>query len=124
MSAFPKAVEDLIWDRCGGLCEKCGLGLLRGQPDTTPYSLQHRRARGMGGSRDIVTQSVSNGVLLCGFATTPGSCHLWCEQRPERPLGFVLKQYENPQLVPIRHWSGRDLYLLPDGNYGEEVWAA
>jgi hypothetical protein len=107
---IPPRVRDLVWERAGEMCEKCGKGLVRGA--YLNNEIHHRKYLSRGGP-----DTVDNLVLLC---LQP--CH--AEIHRENLPGFAVASTDNPQLIPIRHWSGRDLYLLPDGNYGEEVWAA
>lgn len=86
------AVTDVDWQerlylltlRSGGMCEgrtpACiapggAVGLL----PRYKVSIQHRRARGMGGSRLAETHTLDNLLLLCGSGTT--GCHGWVENR-------------------------------------------
>jgi 5-methylcytosine-specific restriction endonuclease McrA len=108
---IPKPVRSLVWDRAGDCCERCGKGLTR----ESDHSLHHRVFRSRGGQ-----DTVDNLVLLCGSGTT--GCHEQVHKHARG--GFNLPSGTNPQMVPIKHWSDRELFLLPDGNYGEEVWAA
>jgi hypothetical protein len=106
-----RIVRNLVWDRAGDTCERCGKGLTR-QSD---HSVHHRKLLSRGGS-----DHVGNLLLLCGSGTT--GCH-FAVHAMEVP-GYVVPSWDKPELIPFRHWSGRDLYLLPDGTYGEQVWAA
>ena len=112
------AVRSLVHAREGSACAACGISITG-----RPHSVQHRVARGMGGTPDPEANSLSNLVLLCGSATTPGSCHEACERREPamRARGFWLYSWENPAEVPIMlaspHGSGMTVRLTPDGNY-------
>ena len=70
-------------------CECCGcfLGRDGGQ-------VQHRLARGSGGSSNPLVRSLANAALLCGTSVTP-SCHGDAESRdPKRDMeakGFVIR---------------------------------
>lgn len=75
VSAFGPKLRDIIFDRADNRCERCGAPILRSRGD---YSIQHRRNRGMGGSRRQVNPAL--GVLLCGSATT--RCHGYIEANP------------------------------------------
>jgi hypothetical protein len=118
---IPKPVRQLVWDRAGGLCEKCGLGLI--QSANFSYSNHHRLLKSRGGQ-----DTVDNLALLCGSGTTGchGLVHNPLRGNETAPVdeGWIVESGTNPQVVPVRHWSGRRLHLLPDGNYGEQVWVA
>lgn len=75
---FSPAVVDLILERDMHSCVRCGMGVgdLRGMD----FSIQHRRARGAGGSVLADTALPSNGVILCGSATSD-HCHSEVERR-------------------------------------------
>lgn len=92
------SVRFAVWDRAKGACESCGMNVAR-----RPRSIQHRVARGMGGTSDPEANAMPNLTLLCGTATTPGSCHARCEARdPDmHERGFWLYSWENPAEVPI-----------------------
>jgi hypothetical protein len=100
----PKARE-LIITRDEGSCVVCGrmvVDTLDGHP-LAEYSIQHRRARGMGGSRDKATVSPANGVVMCGHATSPNGCHHTVESRPAwgEARGYRVDQGVNPSHVPV-----------------------
>lgn len=93
-------------DQC---CVACG--------SSWELTIQHRRARGMGGSKDPATRSPANGLALCGSGTT--GCHGWTEANPAQAtfLGWRVNQWGNPTLVPVwRHSSdyGPHWALLAD----------
>ncbi|QGZ16924.1 HNH endonuclease [Arthrobacter phage LittleTokyo] len=79
------------------------------------YSLQHRRARGMGGSRSPATNQAPNLLLVCGTGTT--ECHGWIESQPAQALarGFRVSAAADPAKIPYTDWSGREWLLLNDG---------
>lgn|SRR5690606_11338268 len=95
------ATRRLVLERDGGACAWCG-GVVGGGA----YSLQHRRARGMGGTRRRDANSPANLVTVCGSATT--GCHGWIESHPgeaER-RGFRLRQLADPVDVPVMYAGG------------------
>ena len=67
----------------------------------TWWSLQHRKARGVGGDN-----SPCNLLTLCGSATSPG-CHRLCEDRDREAheRGLWLRSDEDPALVPVMVFS-------------------
>lgn len=114
-SAFSPAVRRLIRGRAGNRCEWCALFLPSGAGQ-----LQHRVARGMGGSSNPLLGSPVNAVLLCGTPATGD--HGRCEARDTEmhAAGMWLQQYENPLVVPIL-LHGRTLkWLAEDGTYSSE----
>lgn len=109
------ATVRLVWERDGGRCVRCGRQLAgtRG----VDFSLQHRRARGAGGSSRPDTNQPQNLVLLDGSATT--GCHGWVEQhRTEaRQHGWAIRQTDNPLLVPVQHAVHGLVYLTAAGTW-------
>ena len=75
----------------------------------TWWSLQHRKARGVGGS-----STPENLVVLCGSATSPG-CHRLCEDRDAgaHRRGLWVSSDEDPAAVPVCYQDG----------HGGEFWA-
>jgi 5-methylcytosine-specific restriction protein A len=102
---FTQDVKDKVVARSKGKCERCGLPVL-GRAE-----YHHRRPRGMGGSKDPVVGSAANCVYL-----HPG-CHQNIESYREkgRGLGFLVRQTQDPQEVPVKRWDGWVL-LGPDGS--------
>ncbi len=103
MTGFSPRVRKLVRARAGGgfaeqaCCESCGiwLGEHAGQ-------LQHRVARGQGGSKDRVINGPANATLMCGTPFT--GCHGLAESRnPEHRMedrGFVIKHGKGPEFDP------------------------
>lgn len=93
---FTETVRSVVFERSKGKCERCGL------PVGGRAEYHHRRPRGMGGSKDPVVGSAANCVFL-----HPG-CHLHIESYREkgRRLGFLVRQTENPEEVPVKRWDG------------------
>lgn len=81
------------------------------------YSLQHRRARGAGGSRLAWINSAENLVLVCGSATSP-HCHQHIESHPDaaRSRGFRLGFIESAAAVPVIDYNGDTWFLYPEGH--------
>ncbi|GAA4627011.1 hypothetical protein GCM10023196_037560 [Actinoallomurus vinaceus] len=103
-------IRALILERDGHRCASCGTAI-RGRW----YSLQHRNARGMGGTSDPLANSPVNLITLCVSATSPG-CHLACERRhPDmHEAGFWLWDSQDPTAVPVTHAIYGRVLLLPD----------
>lgn len=105
MTGFTRKTRSLVIKRDRALCQWCGDAV------TGDYSLQHRRARGMGGSKNPITSSAANAVLVHGTGTT--ECHGYIEQHPDEALerGFRVRQGSDPRFIPIVTWSGVDVWL-------------
>ena len=103
--------------RDDGRCVRCGA--IVADPDSgapfIDWSLQHRRARGMGSSKDPVTNSIENLIVLCGSATT--GCHGDVEVNREagRRFGYAVPQWRDPAVMPVRHWQLGWAWPTPDG---------
>lgn len=114
-----KQTRDQAWDRDEGCCVACGRGI-----DCDPWrSLQHRDARGMGGTSDPAKNALPNLIHLCGSATSPG-CHRKAEDRdPEMGRrGYWLEEGQDPAETPLllvtEHYR-RWVLATADGHYIE-----
>ena len=89
-----------VLDRDGTTCQLCGADVT-----LKLASVQHRIPRGAGGSARV--NRVSNGILVCGSATTPHSCHNWMEHEDRQgaeDLGYILPKLNSdidPTQEPI-----------------------
>jgi hypothetical protein len=110
-------VRGLVLARDGFQCIACGKSA---GGACTWWSIQHRKARGQGGGNDL-----SNLILLCGSATSPG-CHRRCEDRDRemQARGYWLESWQDPRTEPVmlfsQHGSGITVWLTPDGGYSTE----
>lgn len=97
-SQIPSAIRSAVVKRDGFSCQRCGRNLF----DTIRYGLQHRRPRGMGGSKRLHT--MTNLVVLCGWADDPGTCTNWVE-REDRPGatrdGWLVSNGVTPEEWPV-----------------------
>jgi hypothetical protein len=125
MSGFSNTTRHIIFDRDCGQCFRCGRLCLYWDDvrwvRIAEYSIQHRRPRGMGGSYLASTNAPTNGVILCGSATTPGSCHYWAEETDRTQAyddGFLVHQGIDPATIPVRHHSHGLVYLTNEGYEG------
>lgn len=114
MNGFSKSVVAEILTRDEHTCVRCGRGV---DPSARGigWSIHHRRPRGMGGSRDPEVTGPTNGVVLCGSGTT--GCHGWVESNrvDARRLGFLVAQWQDPELVPVQHWLYGPAFVTPTG---------
>ncbi|MBO0813854.1 MAG: hypothetical protein J2P30_01670 [Actinobacteria bacterium] len=114
-TGFPPAVRQAVRERARLRCEGCGTWL--GDHDG---ELQHRVARGRGGSRRPVISSVVNALLLCHV------CHMLAESRDRHSheAGLWLWSWQDPAAEPVllqSAWrNGSKVWLTPDGRYSTE----
>ena len=117
MTGPTKQTRQRVLKRDDGKCVRCGA--IVADPDTgvpfLQYSLQHRRPRGMGGSKDPVTNSLENLIVLCGSAVT--GCHGAVEVNREsgRRFGYAVPQWRDPAVMPVQHWQLGWAWPTPDG---------
>lgn len=104
MTGFSKRVREIITERAGGSCERCGRR-------TWDMQVHHRRPRGAGGSRRPETNQAANGVLL------DGDCHRGIESNRTAALsdGWLVAQCDTPATVPVFR-RGVYVWLNDDGS--------
>lgn len=71
-STIPASIRKDVLRRDQFECQRCGRSIYG-----IRAAIQHRRPRGMGGSKLLHT--MANLVLLCGFTEDPGTCTRWVE---------------------------------------------
>lgn len=103
-----------VWDRDESRCFACSLALVHGQGG---YSIHHRRARGMGGSRRPETNLPGNLLLLCGSGTS--GCHGLIEKQRQYSLdlGLLVSQHQEPVQVPVLRWRTTLVFLDNEGTF-------
>lgn len=106
--AFNDAARAIIYEAGQGRCVGCG---------RTDLTAQHRRARGMGGTREVSIGHPANGLPLCGSGST--GCHGWAERHPllAELLGWRL-DHATPALGSPwwdRAWGWRKWHQHSDG---------
>jgi hypothetical protein len=113
----PDYLEDLAWKaaKAAALLRDGYRCLYSGHPAD---DVQHRVARGMGGTADpVIAFGLVNLVSMCR------PCHRVAESRDMGmyEMGYWRWQGENPALVPVmifsEHGSGMTVWLTPDGAY-------
>lgn len=89
----------IVLERDNYQCQRCGVRI------GANYSLQHRRARGMGGSKSEWINLPANLITLCGSGTT--LCHGEVESDPLGAAadGYRLGVGQWPDLTPVRCWG-------------------
>lgn len=102
----------------GVCCEGCG-ALLFGDRGWG-WSVHHRQPRGMGGTRRPEANTPPWLLVLCGSATTPGSCHQRAESHRTDAIagGWLVPRGLDPTTVAVLIDRGsRWVYLGADGEY-------
>jgi 5-methylcytosine-specific restriction protein A len=92
-----EAARRVVLERDQNTCQRCGVNVLY-----RLASVQHRIARGRGGTASPRVWTPSNMVLMCGSAITPGSCHNLVENEEReqgKDEGWVLPM-NNPDIYP------------------------
>ena len=114
-------VVSAVLERAQYSCEACGIGL--GPRRGEDWSVQHRRPRAMGGTRWPGVNMPSNLMILCGSATTPGSCHEFAETNRASAVaaGWLVLSRSDPRMAPclVEHGS-RWVYLDDLGGYSDD----
>lgn len=106
--AFTPAARAAVHTAFDGRCAGCGT--------TSPLTIQHRIARGMGGTSRSELGAAVNGILLCGSGTT--GCHGWTEHNPVHAglLGWRLPHWGDPEDEPFwTNGGGWRAWVLEDG---------
>jgi hypothetical protein len=109
--------REFVLRRDGYACVCCGISIIGRE-----YSLQHRDARGMGGSRDPHSGCSCNLVTMLGSATT--ECHGRVESNadPEdEAKGYALRSGQIARFAPVMVFDasggGATLYPSCDGEW-------
>jgi 5-methylcytosine-specific restriction endonuclease McrA len=107
-----KNTRALTLERDDWTCAACGNPIVG-----SDYSLQHRIARGDGGSSDPAINSPANLITLCGNALT--KCHGKAESRDREMQrnGFWLEHWQKPAFEPVKHAVHGWVLLREDGGY-------
>lgn len=93
-SKVPARIREAALCRDGRCCQRCGVSLYG-----RDYSLQHRDARGMGGSK--LKHTLANLVALCGTATTGCHGHVESERTESVRDGWSVPNGVTPEEWPV-----------------------
>lgn len=102
-STIPAAIRKDVLRRDAWQCQRCARSITG-----IRAGIQHRRPRGMGGSKLLHT--MANLVLLCGWADDPDTCTHWVE-RQDRPAatrdGWLVPMGMAPEEWPVFRFGTR-----------------
>lgn len=105
-----------VLDRDGYRCVRCGQPIQgeRGRD----WSMQHRRPRGMGGTKRFDANSPVNLIPLCGSATTLCHGHVESYRAEAYTNGWLVSIHANPaEVACLVAQQSRWVYLTEDGQY-------
>ncbi|MEV1013719.1 hypothetical protein AB0I89_23500 [Micromonospora sp. NPDC049801] len=109
------ATVALVVARDGG-CVRCGKDVAGGVRGVD-FSIQHRRARGAGGTRRADANSPAALIVLCGSATTGCHFHVESHRAEAREFGWAVRQSDDPAVMPVLHAAhGGWVMLTPAGS--------
>jgi hypothetical protein len=101
---FTEKTRQAILGRSKGKCEKCGGFVGEGG------QIHHRKARGMGGTKNPESRSLANALYV------HPSCHAWIESHREKSYenGWLVHSWQESTKIPVHR--GHDwVTLLDDG---------
>lgn len=112
-TGFPPWVAEVIVERDGGCCARCGLAVTHLERGFA-WSIHHRRPRKSGGNRDAWINETANGVVLCT------ACHTKIES--DRGIaydtGWLIRMgIQRPDTTPLVHARFGYVYLDNQGGY-------
>ena len=110
-----KLLRELVFARCGGYCERCGIPL---NPDD--WALHHRKLKSRGGQ-----DTPENTVALHHHCHNLGTQSVHLNPAEATRRGLMVPSWENPTEIPITLDDDSQVFLMPDGTYktlGTERW--
>lgn len=100
-------LRELVWDRCAGYCEKCGVPLSREM-----FALHHRKLKSRGGK-----DTIENLVALHHYCHVMGTNSVHMNPTQGTLDGFMVASWDDPLAVPVTIGDGSRVHLLTDGTY-------
>ena len=99
-------VRELVFKRCKGYCEKCGLPLREG------WALHHRKLRSAGGK-----DTVENFLALHHECHNLGTKSVHLNPKDSMIKGYIVSRYREPNECPLMLPSGQSVILTAEGTY-------
>lgn len=95
MSGPTTRIRQIVLERDNHTCQWCGHYVFG-----EPYSLQHRRARGAGGTSRPGANEPANLIVMCGTATTGCHGHIEVAKDSATARGFRLSLHIPDEDIP------------------------
>lgn len=96
-----------VWERCKGLCEKCGIPL-----DPDDWALHHRKLKSRGGKDEI-----SNVMSAHHFCHNLGTNSIHLNPHEATRLGQMVPSWADPAETPLILDDGSEVLLTTRGHY-------
>lgn len=104
---FSPEVRELLFERCGGYCEKCGRSL---QKDS--WAAHHRLLRTHGG------KGIAENGLACHHSCHNGATDsIHKNPKVAYEMGWLVKSWDNPATARLTLPNGFSVTLTHDGKY-------
>ena len=110
---IPTAVADLVLERDGGRCVRCGRHVADGERGRD-WSVHHRRLKGLGGDKRANANLAGNLILLCGSAVSGCHGYVHLDNRKDAEAhGWIVSRHTD---------TPADVALLWADHGGERRW--
>lgn len=111
-----KQTVELVWERDGGSCARCGRSL-RFEDRGYTWSISHRVGRGMGGTRNDWVNLPGALNLLCGSGVTGCHGHIETHREEAYAAGWLVRRHGTvkPSQIAVQHALHGLVYLTDDG---------
>jgi len=100
-------LREIVWLRCGGYCERCGIPL-----HENDFALHHRKLKSRGGKDEL-----SNLVALHHYCHNLGTDSVHLNPEDATREGFMVASWSNPEETPVTLGDGRMVLLTTSGHY-------
>jgi len=110
-----QATVTAVLERDGHQCVRCR-GACWGERGRD-WSIQHRKARGSGGTSRPDANAPQSLILLCGSATTACHGHVESNRAEAETNGWAVKSNEDPLDKPVLHSLHGWVFLTADGGW-------
>ena len=106
MASLISKLRDIVWTRCKGYCEKCGL------PLGDDWALHHRKLKSRGGKDEA-----SNLVALHHACHNTGTHSVHLNPAKAEKIGLMVRSWQEPAECQLTLPDGSIVTLTSDGMY-------